>query len=264
MIGHDIVLIGCSAGGAEALTGIFARIPRDAPAALFVVQHVSAGAPSVLPRILGRAGELPAGHARDGEPIRHRHVYVAPPGRGVMVLGRGPRENGHRPAVDPLFQTAAAAHGSRVVAVVLSGGLDDGTAGLIVVKQSRGVAVVQDPDDASTPEMPLSAIRSVEVDHVLPAREIAPLLVRLAGEAAQEDSITMAHATLPWDPALVGTPDLDRRASGPPSVFTCPECGGSLWEINDSGLRRFACHVGHVYSEESTAGNGERQTGTGS
>lgn len=258
MPGHDIVVMGCSAGGTEAFTEVFRNLPGNFPAAIFLVQHVPALGKSWLPRIVSRAGKIPASHAHDGEPIRHGRVYVAPPdrhlllGRGVMVLGHGPRENGHRPAVDPLFRSAAAAYGPRVVAVVLSGGLDDGTAGLITVKQRGGVAVVQDPDDAADPGMARSAIRSVQVDHVLPAAKIAPLLVRLAGETVQEDGFPMAQMPVSQDSALRGTEDLDRKSpSGPPSVFTCPECGGCLWEITDGRLKRYACHVGHSYTEES-------------
>ena len=192
MPGHDIIVVGASAGGVEALTSLVRDLPPDLPAAVFVVLHFPPHATSMLPAILNRAGTLPAHHAEDGEAIAHGHIYVAPPDRhllveqGVVRVVADPRENGHRPAIDPLFRSAARAHGRRVAGVVLSGTLDDGTAGLQAVKTGGGVAIAQDPTEALYPGMPLSAVENVAVDRVLPVAAIAAYLVQLAREAVPE------------------------------------------------------------------------------
>src|SRR5690349_180578 len=188
MPGHDIIVTRASAGGVEALRAVVAVLPADLPAAVFVVLHIPAQSPSMMPSILSRAGPLPAAHPTDGEPIRPGHIYVAPPDCHLLidherVRGvRGPRENRTRPAVDPLFRTAARAYGPRVVAVVLTGTLDDGTAGLQAVKQRGGLAVVQDPRDAMYAGMPRSALQHTPVDYVVPLSEIGPLISRLVRE----------------------------------------------------------------------------------
>ncbi|HEY0779341.1 MAG TPA: chemotaxis protein CheB [Gemmatirosa sp.] len=195
-------MIGASAGGVDALKTIVAALPADYPGAVFVVLHIPPSVPSVLASILGRASRLPCVNATDGAPVRPGTVYVAPPNRhlllepGCMRLVPGPRENGHRPAVDPLFRSASAAYGSRVIGVVLTGNLDDGTRGLLAITEQGGLAVVQHPDEANFPGMPLSAIASVPVDYVLPTADIAPLLAAAAHPLAAE------HPTpMPDDPA---------------------------------------------------------------
>jgi two-component system, chemotaxis family, protein-glutamate methylesterase/glutaminase len=190
--GHDVVVIGASAGGVEALTQLVGGLPADLPAALLVVLHIPPTRDSRLPAILGRAGPLPAAHARDGEHIRPGQIYVAPPNYhltvepGLLRLVQGTTENGFRPAADPLFRTASQVYGEQVVGVVLSGALDDGAGGLTAVKRQGGVTVAQDPDEALVAGMPRSAIRFDHVDHVLPIAEIALLLTRLAGSPAPE------------------------------------------------------------------------------
>jgi two-component system, chemotaxis family, protein-glutamate methylesterase/glutaminase len=192
---HDLVVIGASAGGVEALQAVVAGLPAHLAAAVLVVMHTPPTRDSRLPAILGRAGVLPTAHAHDGEPIRPGQIYVAPPNYHLTVeaealrLVQGPTENGFRPAVDPLFRTAARAYEARVVGVVLSGALDDGAAGLTAIKRLGGVTVVQDPDEALVPSMPRSAIDFDHVDHVLPAVAIAQLLVRLAESAAPEGDV---------------------------------------------------------------------------
>lgn len=252
---RDITVIGASAGGVEALQTVVGGLPRDYPAAVFVVLHVSPDAPSVLPSLLDRAGPLPAAAAIDGAPIQPGHVYVATPDRHLVIerarmrLVHGPRENRHRPSIDVLFRSAAAAHGPRVVGVVLTGTLDDGSAGLWAVKRRGGIAVVQDPADALFPDMPRNALEAVKVDWCVPLAQIAPTLVRIVREPAlavamqpdakMELEVNMASQTS-------STMDqLDRL--GARSELTCPECGGALWEMQQAPPR-FRCHVGHSYS----------------
>lgn len=260
MPGPSIIVVGASAGGIEPLKQVVHGLPADLPAAVCVVLHVPAHGPSLLPRILSRAGRLPAVHPADQAPLQAGRIYVAPPDyhllvkRGHVRVTRGPRENSNRPAADALFRTAARSHGEKVIGVVLSGVLDDGTAGLLAVKQGGGVAVVQHPDDALYSGMPDSVLNHVPVDYCLPAAELPGLLTRLAAE----------RAALPDRPGLAGDQaqeadmaELDRGAThanhrpGTPSGFACPECGGALWELTDSDLLRFRCRVGHAWSAET-------------
>jgi two-component system chemotaxis response regulator CheB len=260
--GHDIIVVGASAGGVEALAHLVRGLPVDLPAALFVVVHFPPQSISLLPRILNRAGFLPADHAKDGERIQLGRIYVAPPDhhllikRGYVRVVRGPKENHCRPAIDPLFRSAAYTYGPRVIAVLLSGNLGDGTAGLLAVKKRGGLAVVQDPKDAVFPDMPRNALQYVTADYVLPLADIAPLLGRLAGEPAPvgKEEIGPEVGHIPDDTAFV---EIDMNAieaenrSGTPSVFGCPDCGGTLWELEEGELLRFRCRVGHAFSAES-------------
>ncbi|HEX2189237.1 MAG TPA: chemotaxis protein CheB [Longimicrobiaceae bacterium] len=261
MPGHDIVVIGASAGGVEALSALFSLIPPDTPACFFVVLHVPDRGTSALPGILSRRSRFAVVHARDGDPVEPGRVYVAPPGshllvkRGRVRLVRGPRENGARPAVDPLFRTAAAAYGRRVVGVVLSGTLDDGTAGLQAVKRRGGTAVAQDPEEAMYGGMPRSAAENVAVDHVLPLAGIAALLERLAATEVQEEP---GGGDVPQEMQReIDSVEMDPREMsgndhpGTPSGYTCPECHGGLWELRDGELVRFRCRVGHAFSVET-------------
>lgn len=268
MPGQDIIVVGASAGGVEALSRLVEELPPDLAAAVFVVLHISPSGTSVLPNILARRGQMPVAHAEDGEPIQNGRIYVAPPDHHLLVapklvrVGRGPREHGNRPAADTLFRSAAASYGPRVVGVVLSGTLDDGTAGLVAIKARGGMAIIQDPDDALYPGMPRSALAQDHPDLVLPVAEIGRALVRLSNgtldpgasissvpqEAAVSDEL---GAELSWSvPDLELSPPLE-PPFGEPSGFTCPECHGALWEIADGDLVRFRCRVGHGYGAES-------------
>jgi two-component system chemotaxis response regulator CheB len=256
---HDLVVIGASAGGVEALSELVRGLPADFPAAVLVVVHFPADGTSMLPLILGRRGRLRAVHAEDGAEIRPATIYVAPPDRHLLVdggrlrLSRGPRENNHRPAADALFRSAALAAGQRVVAVVLSGTLDDGTAGLSVVRRRGGVTVAQHPDDALYAGMPRTAIEAGVVDHVLPAAEIAPLLVRLARTPAAEGRLVDE----PLDDFEAAIADMRDGAifppepAGAPAGLTCPECMGSLYEIHDGEQVRYRCRVGHAFGNDT-------------
>ncbi len=262
MPGHDIIVVGASAGGVEALKELVAHLPPDLPAVVFVVVHVPAYHTSAMPNILTRASPLEAVHPQDGETIQPGCIYVAPPDQHLLInnghihLSRGPRENGHRPAIDPLFRSAANAYGPRVVGVILSGMLDDGSLGLATVKGRGGVAIVQDPADALYSDMPNNAIRNVPVDYILPLHEIGPLLARLAAEEAarEEGEVLMENKPEATEAEIVRNDKalLERNGRpGEPTVLTCPDCGGVLWELHNGNLLRYRCHVGHAYSAES-------------
>jgi two-component system chemotaxis response regulator CheB len=256
MAHRDIVVVGTSMGGVEALTSLAAQLPADFPAALFVVMHIAPDAPSVLARILNRSGPLPAKAAEDGEPVARGRIYVAPPDRHLLVrpghvhLSRGPRENRSRPAVDVLFRSAAAAYGPRVVGVVLTGLLDDGAAGLFDVKRRGGLAVVQDPDDALYASMPRSALRATDVDHVVPLVRLGGLLDRIVREAVPSDALLVPGDLL--TEVQIAEADMSNEHTadhlGHPSMFSCPECGGTLYEISTNGPRRYRCLIGHAYT----------------
>jgi len=258
MAKHDVIVIGASAGGVEAISRIVADLPRDIRASIFVVLHISRGR-SLLPEILTRAGRLPAAHPTDGEPPQYGRIYVAQPdhhlilNEGTIRVVHTASENGVRPAVDPLFRSAARAYGARVVGVVLTGALDDGTAGIAAIKEAGGITVVQDPDEAFAPGMPRSAIKSGMVDHVVVLRDIPVLLAALVEEEAQWPNPGGGPHLGPMEPDLAVMPLAVHPGDRPgrPSVFTCPECHGTLWETDAAGMLRFRCRVGHVYSPES-------------
>jgi two-component system chemotaxis response regulator CheB len=261
--GHDIIVVGASAGGVEALSTLVSDLPEDLPAAVFIVLHIAPHSYSALPRILARHTKLPVDHPIDGEAIRPNRIYVAPPdrhmrlGEGAVRVANGPKENGHRPAVDTLFRTAAVTYGARVAGVVLSGTRDDGTAGLRAIHERGGVAVVQDPEEALFSGMPLSAVAGDHPDWIVSVSEMGELLAKLAqdGPMSREGrSLTMADeldAELRWANAEFDHPPPIDPPLGNPSGFTCPECHGSLWEIEAEGFPRYRCRVGHGFSAES-------------
>lgn len=251
-----MIVIGASAGGVGALRRLARDLPADIAAPVAVVLHV--GASSLLPELLESAGALPAHHARNGEALRPGTILVAPPDRHLLVhdghvlLRRGARENLARPAIDPLFRSAACAFGGGTIGVVLSGSLNDGTVGLAAIKRCGGTAIVQEPEEADYPEMPLSALRHVAVDACLPLSGIAGALARLAAEPAPPTP------EIPMDIRLEAAIAAQEHATmsseaklGTPSSFTCPECQGPLWEIDDPEVLRFRCHVGHAFTAAS-------------
>ena len=255
----DIIVIGASAGGISALSKLVATLPAAFAAAVFVTIHIPEHSRSALPKILSQKGHLPALNPIDGEEIQLGRIYVAPPDRHMLIkrdfvhLVRGPRENGARPSVDPMFRTAARAYGKRVIGVVLSGALDDGTAGLMAIKKQGGLTIVQDPDEALYDGMPRSAIAHGAADHILAVSEIADLLMRLVEEPLEEGgneplSDEMEQETDIAELDLSALHSIDKP--GRPSRFSCPECHGVLWEIDDD-IVRFRCRVGHAYSPET-------------
>lgn len=253
---RDIVVIGASAGGVEALQRLCATLPADFPAAVFVVQHLSPSARSLLPLLLGRAGALPASSPKDGEAIKRGQIYVGAPDchmllrPGRVLMRRGPHENRTRPAVNALFRSAALAYGGRVIGVVLTGLLDDGTEGLIAISAAGGLSVIQDPKDAEWPSMPQNALKRDHVDYVVRLDELGELLTRLVREKASDD------IPLPQEYAIE-----DRMAAqefsvmqddivtpGQPSHISCPDCGGVLNQIEIEHEPRIRCQVGHAFT----------------
>jgi two-component system chemotaxis response regulator CheB len=237
---RDIVVIGGSAGAIEALTQLVVGLPSQLDAAIFVVVHTIPVGESRLPEILSRRGPMRATVASNGEPIVCDRIYVAPPDAHLLIepgrvrISMGPKEGGHRPAIDPLFRTAAKTYASRVVGVILSGMMDDGSAGLREIRRHGGSAIVQDPNEAIFPQMPRNAIEIATPQHIAPVAEIARLIA------------THAAVTEPnGDLAVVGA----RDAPGTPSGIACPECHGVLWTGPDK-VPEFSCRIGHAYSLE--------------
>jgi two-component system, chemotaxis family, protein-glutamate methylesterase/glutaminase len=239
---HDIIVVGASAGGLEALQELAGSLPPDLPASVFVTIHVHPRSKSLLPALLSKAGPLPALHPEDGAPIEKGRIYVAPPNyhmaveNGHIHLGLGPKEQHERPCINVMFRTAAAAYGPRVAGVVLTGQLDDGAAGLWEIKRHGGIAVVQHPEEAPFPSMPLSALREIEVDYTLPVAQIGPLLDRLARQST---------------PARTGSQERGNDMESKLVDLTCPDCRGNIWAVPRGETVEYRCRVGHSFSPKS-------------
>lgn len=261
MQGKDIIVIGTSSGGIEALKELVSQLPPDLKASIFVVLHVAPYGLGILPEILERAGPVPASNARDWERFEPGHIYIAPPDHHLLVessghmrVTRGPRENRFRPAVDPLFRSAAHAFGSRVIGVILTGWLDDGTAGMWAVKQRGGTAIAQNPEEAYAPAMPLNVIKRVEVDHIVSLKEIVPLLMRLTRETTDEEGVYPVSEEMETEVKIAREDNALESGIiswGEPSFYACPECHGVLLQLKEGDGVRFRCHTGHAYSVDA-------------
>lgn len=262
---RDVVVVGASAGGVESLQAFLAELRPELPAAVLIVLHLPPGGTSMLPSILRRVSAIPVVAAGGDDHLRLGRVLVAPPDYHLMVLdehatlSRGPRESGHRPAVDVLFRSAARACGPRVIGVMLSGALDDGTAGMLTIRRRGGLALAQDPNDAAYPGMPRSVIENVGADHIAPAADLGRLVSELAGSQEQIDPCQVTEDSAPLVEMEVEMAALDEEAlsaedrPGLPSGFSCPDCDGTLFAIEDGGLLRFRCRVGHAWSASALA-----------
>lgn len=255
---RKLIVIGTSAGGLHALQQLLGALPADLQAAVLIVMHIGAN-PSELPGILSQRSALPVLHARDQQLVEPCTVLIAPPDHHLLVdrddglarvtLSRGPKENHTRPAIDPLFRSAAAAFGPRVIGVLLTGYLDDGTVGLQAIKACTGMALVQDPADAFAPDMPASALQNVAVDYSLPLHAIAPALISLVDRPVKEAPPAAPHWVQVENRFARNQAGIDDLPGvGTPSTFTCPDCGGTLWQLAHNMPRRFRCHTGHSYT----------------
>jgi two-component system chemotaxis response regulator CheB len=261
---RDIVVIGGSAGSGRPLQQLVSDLSEDFPASLFIATHVPSESPGYLADVLSRVSPLPVKPAVDGQPIERGCIYVAVPDRHLLVidgtvrLGHGPRENMTRPAIDPLFRSAALSYGSRTVGVLLSGMLNDGASGLWAIKECGGTAVVQHPLDAESDQMPLAALEIVAADEVAPASELAKVLAQIVrGEAGEADSCPESIA-LEVDiasGARLGSDAL--RSIADPSALSCPDCNGVLSELRNQEPLRFRCQIGHAYTAEFVANRTE-------
>lgn len=252
--------MGASAGGFEAFKKIIAGLPADFSAPIFIVWHMSPDVRGVLPQVLNRVNTIVAAHAFNNEEIKPNRIYVAPPDhhmlveKGRILVTRGPKENRFRPAVDPLFRSAAYTYGNQVIGVVLSGALDDGTAGLWTVKHYGGTAVVQNPLDAEVPSMPENALREVRVDHCIGLSELAPLLVRLTQEPVTENAAVMKDEQTKKEIQIAAEENALKEGIlnfGELTPYSCPECHGVLSRLHNDNIIRYRCHTGHAYSADT-------------
>jgi two-component system chemotaxis response regulator CheB len=241
-----VVAVAASAGGVEALSGFVSVLPADFPATVLIVLHIPPAGPSVLPMILSRAGKLPARHPADGDPLHKGDIMVAPPDKHMTAdqlkvrVMTGPRENGHRPAADVLLRSVAESFGDRAAGVVLSGTMDDGAAGLRAIRAVGGLALVQDPEEAAFPGMPLAAMHEAEPHFVGPVTLLA-------------ERVCTWLAELPIVQPSLGSFSIPAAAGGDVAdltPLTCPECGGTLWHRSDYGAERYRCRVGHTFSAD--------------
>ena len=255
-----IIVMGASAGGLEAIKTIIKDLPPDFDIPIFIVWHMSPDIHGILPQVLNRINRIYAAHAYDKEFIKPNRIYVAKPDHhliiedGKMRVTRGPKENRFRPAVDPLFRSAAYVYGNQVIAIILSGALDDGTAGLCTVKRYGGIAVVQDPHDAEVPSMPQNAMHEVEVDYCLPATELANLLVEISQQKLNENSEAMKDAQTKIEIDIAAEENALQKGIfkyGELTPYTCPECHGVLSQLKEGNLVRYRCHTGHAYSSDA-------------
>ncbi|HET6815755.1 MAG TPA: chemotaxis protein CheB [Mycobacteriales bacterium] len=256
---RDLVVVGASAGGVEALRDLVSELPADLPACVLVVLHLPSAAFSALSVILARATSLTVATAYDGAPLANGRIFVAPPDRHLVVrdghvaLGRGPKENGHRPAIDPLFRSAARWRGPNTIGVILSGTLDDGAAGLLSLTERGGLAVVQDPQSAAYDGMPSAALRAVPDAKVAAGPALAALVASLCGEAVSVDAVDpVRRLDLEADIARLDEEALAAKdRPGRPAALTCPDCNGAMFEIDDGNLVRYRCRVGHAWSPDT-------------
>lgn len=251
-----VVVVGASAGGMEALTGLVAQLPADFPAPVFIVNHMDAKTSGkLLVEELNKAGSVKCSHARDGASFKRGHVYLAPSDqhlllvKGKMLVTKGARENRYRPAIDPLFRSAAVAYGNGVIGIILTGYLDDGTSGMSAIKRCGGICIAQDPADAAHPDMPQSVIRNVGTDYCVPLAQMGALLEKLAARKVGVSKKPPADLVIEAKIAQRVVSDLKSvETLGSQVPFNCPGCGGILWQMKHGELLRYRCHTGHAFS----------------
>ncbi len=262
MANKDIIVIGASAGGLNAMMELVRQLPADFPASVFIVQHISPSSPSYLPQILNRDSPVECLHPKDGQRIEKGKIYIAAPDHHLLIeknsilVKKGPKENRFRPSVDALFRSAAYNYGTRTIGIILSGLLDDGTSGLWSIKRLGGTTIVQSPDDALYPDMPVNALEYVEADHILPVSKIGSVLVTLIAEPAPQqpdvphEDIERLATELQIASQTTDT-DMPSLKLGIPLSLTCPECNGALSRIEENEIVRYRCHTGHAFTESA-------------
>jgi two-component system, chemotaxis family, protein-glutamate methylesterase/glutaminase len=259
MAKRDIIVVGASAGGVTALTDFVKLLPQNFGGSIFIVLHISSHSPSNLPAILSRAGLLKACHPSDGEVMKPGTIYIAPPDHHILLdrkcilVKKGPRENRFRPSIDALFRSAAYVFRQRVIGVVLSGLLNDGTSGLWSVKRMGGIGIIQDPDDAQFPSMPANALEYVDADYILPVSEMGPVLSKLMSRTIKKSLILRKReAELMKMEVIIAKEDnafeMGIMKMGGLTPFTCPECHGVLVRLIEGKIVRFRCHTGHAFT----------------
>lgn len=258
-----VIVIGASAGGIEAISAVVSGLPGNLAAPVLVVVHISPSSVGYLPEIFRQQSALPARNASDGEIMENGIIYVAPPDLHMVVEGdgrirtpRGPRENRSRPAIDPLFRSAALAFGPATIGIILSGALDDGVAGLRAIKLCGGTAIVQDPADALVASMPTNALRGVTVDYCAPARDVGKLIAALVADKtpkSPQPSPASLRRELELEAGFINeTASSDEVVQlGEPTLFTCPECHGTLLRLRGDNPVRFRCYTGHAFTADS-------------
>jgi two-component system, chemotaxis family, protein-glutamate methylesterase/glutaminase len=255
---RNVIAIGASLGGVDAARQVLAALPNDLPAAVLITIHVGSNGLNAMADVFGAGSTIPTSTAVDGEPVQMGRVYIAPADHHLLVLhdvvrlGRGPRENMARPAIDPMLRSVGLSCGGRAIGVVLSGMLNDGAAGLADLKRCGGLTLVQNPSDAQARDMPLSALHAVDVDYRAPAAELGALLLRLVKENAEPAIAPPADIQLEVEIALgrpVGTEATATIAT--PVPLTCPHCSGVLSQIKRGPPLRFRCQVGHAFTAEA-------------
>lgn len=252
-----VVVIGTSAGGLNALKKLIIQLPKDFPLPVLIVRHISPDATgNVVLDELNKFNTINCQHAKSGNSLKPGNLYLAPSDHHLMIdedlkmlVTKGAQENRSRPAIDPLFRSAAVTFGTGVIGILLTGYLDDGTSGMKAIKRCGGTCIVQDPDDAEYPDMPRNALNNVKVDYCLPISEMGGLLYQLIPQKL------VKRIPVPED-VLIEAKIAERTLSDLPSVnklgnqvpFNCPGCGGVLWQVGKDSNLRFRCHTGHAYT----------------
>lgn len=258
----EIIVIGTSAGGLAALQELLGNLPVDFKTPIFIVQHNAAHTHSYLPEILSQNGMLPASHPQDGQLIEQGNVYVAPPDHHLIVEGgrilvkKGPKENRFRPCIDTLFRSAAYAYGNAVIGVILTGMLDDGSSGMWSIQRMGGTTIVQSPQEAAYPSMPLSVLQYIEPDYTVPLAQMSSLLAELTFKpmknqlAIDEQQMKLMKTEIQIASERNGF-ERGIMQMGEPSNLTCPDCGGAMVRLKEGALTRYRCHTGHGFSSGS-------------
>ncbi len=256
-----LFVIGASLSGIDALCELVSKLPANFPAPIFIAQHVAPHSPGMLPYLLSKAGPLPAVHPKNAAAFQPGTIYVAPPDRHMLIqngyvrLSHGPQENLARPAIDPLFRSAAVNYGSAAVGVVLTGQLNDGTSGLLAIKDRGGFTIVQEPSEATARSMPLSAIRHMNVDKVCTLDEMARLFIVLANDAPPETEQSLEQLMEIENRIAEGIFNVEDwwalEQMSTPSGLNCPNCRSALYELKDHRVLRYRCRSGHAFSAQS-------------